>query len=140
MRQITITEDGTVRLTLPRGKSYKRFRVLGKIIGSDFVTDRSEDCIMRAFGGSVGINRELLVYHDFKTITVRFPSGRVLRTLRTTALDYGHTLHFKDNLLDVQLYLALEDFSKPPKEKVPYNNVQARSAFIQGNLFTGETQ
>jgi hypothetical protein len=137
MHQVHITPTGLVRLILPEGKDYKRSRTIGQINGDTYIVERSENCIMRAFDGSIGFNYELMRDYRFTNIVVYFTSGRMLRTQRQTVLDYGLFLHFKSNKLERQIFLSLSDFDKLPKVKAPVIITAPRPAFIQENLFAG---
>lgn len=135
MQQVHITQGGFVRLTLPEGKEYKQSRTIGRINGDTYIVERSENCIMRAFDGSIGFNYELMRDGIFSTVIVYFSSGRMLQTQRQTILDYGNFLHFKANNLEMQIFLPLADFHKTPVINEPSKSV--RQEVIQESLFAG---
>jgi hypothetical protein len=106
---ITITNDGTVRLYLP-GKKYKPSRVLGKILGGDFHCERRRNHVFRAFGGSIGFNFEFMRDFEFDKVIVRMSRSESLVTTRRHILRAGKFLHFKRNDLEKQIFLPLDVF------------------------------
>jgi hypothetical protein len=108
--RISVTPTGEVKLQLP-GKQYKSVRNIGWITNNEFHCERNENCIMRAFGGSVGFNYELMRKGTFERVVVHLPF-KTLVTSRQTVLKFGKFLHFKKNQLEKQIFLPLSDFGK----------------------------
>ncbi|MBX2992124.1 MAG: hypothetical protein KF749_13290 [Bacteroidetes bacterium] len=108
--RISVTPSGEVQLHLP-GKQYKPVRNIGWISNNEFHCERGENCIMRAFGGSIGFNYDLMKRGTFERVVVHL-TYRALVTTRESVLKHGKFLHFKKNQLERQIFLPLSCFGK----------------------------
>lgn len=119
--RISVTPSGEVKLQLP-GKQYKPVRKIGWISNNEFHCERGENCIMRAFGGAIGFNYDLMKRGTFERVFVHLPY-RTLVTTRQTVLKHGKLLYFKKNQLERQIFLSLKEFGAgsgaPPAAAVP---------------------
>lgn len=98
-----------VYLNLPE-KDYKPIREIGYLKGRTFHTSRDPNHIFRKLN-ALALNYELLSEGGsyFDQIEIQFGAA-VLRVSRADYLKNGVIMHFKNNHLDLQCFLALEHF------------------------------
>lgn len=110
MEKITIKPNGRVLLILS-DTSYKPVRQIGYIKNRIFNTIRKPESHRYNKLNAIGLNYKLLSqggsYFDLISIEYGFEK---LETSREYFLEFGDFLHFKNNGLDKQLFLPIDEF------------------------------
>ena len=99
-----------VFLHIPDAK-FKKHRYIGYIKNRSFFTFRDKSIHTFKKLGAIGINYKLLKQGSelFDYIVISYGSD-LLQTSREYYLKYGYFLHFKDNGLERQIFLKIENF------------------------------